>query len=185
MRRGLACALPEQIPRGGEYGPVITLAKNLSRIGNGAAILALVFMFGHIILEITLRNLFHTSTFVLDEFVGHAVSALTFLALGEALRTGTLIRVSLLHDSVPDSAKRVLEMFAMASALSVGSFALWFVGVSVLRQFERGTTSASIAQIPLWIPEALVLFGLAIFVLQALAGLIGLIFRTPQSEETV
>ncbi len=161
------------------------LAKTISRIGNGVAIFALVFMFAHIVLEIVLRNVFDTSTFVLDEFVGYAVSALTFLALGEALRTGTLIRVSLLHDNVPDVAKWALELFAMASALAVGTFALWFVAISVQRNFERGTTSSSIAQIPLWIPETFVLIGLSIFVLQAFAGLVSLIFRSTHSEEIV
>ena len=163
----------------------MTGAKYLSRIGNTAAIFALVFLFCHIILEIILRNIFRSSTFVLDEFVGHAVSAMTFLALGEALRSGALIRVSLLRDNVSDSVRRALDFFALASALAVGVFSLWFVGISVLRNFERGTRSASIAEIPLWIPEALLLCGLAIFVLQALDGLISALFRTSRTEETL
>ena len=160
----------------------MTRAKYLSRIGNGAAIFALVFMFSHIILEIILRNVFRSSTFVLDEFVGHAVSAMTFLALGEALRNGALIRVSLLRDNVSDSVRRGLDFFALASALAVGVFSFWFVGISVLRNFERGTKSSSIAEIPLWIPEALLLCGLAIFSLQALDGLVSLLFRKNRTE---
>lgn len=155
-----------------------SLARTLSRIGNFAAILALAYMLAHILLEIVLRNVFARSTYVLDEFVGYAVSALTFLALGETLRTGKLIRVNLLHDWVGAGARKALEIFAMSSAIAVGAFASVYVGKSVLRSYQRGTTSASVAEVPQWLPEALLLAGLCIFVLQALAGLIVILRRS-------
>ena len=56
----------------------------------------LVLMVLHILLEIVLRSFFASSTFVLDEFVGYGVAAMTFLSLGYALETDSLIRVQLL-----------------------------------------------------------------------------------------
>ena len=147
-------------------------AKAISQTANLAAIAALLFMFGHIVLEIALRNLFARSTFVLDEFVGYAVSALTFLALGETLRKEGLIRVTVLRDNLMGWGRKMLDIFALLSALAVGCFAVWFVGKSVLRSFARGTTSSSIAEVPQWLPESLVLIGLAVFVLQSFAGLL-------------
>lgn len=147
-------------------------SKTISGIANVVAIFALIFMFGHIVLEIVLRNIFASSTFVLDEFVGYAVSALTFLALGEALRTGALIRVTILRDNLAEAGRKVLDIFGLLSALAVGSFGAWYIGVSVFRSFARGTTSASIAEVPQWIPELFILIGLCVFVCQALAGLV-------------
>lgn len=156
----------------------------LSRAANWLAVLALLVMFLHIVLEIILRNFFDSSTFVLDEFVGYAVSALTFLALGEAFRTGALIRVTLVHEHLGRWGKYLLDVFGHAAAFSVGILIAWYVGRSVLRSFERGTTSSSIAEIPQWIPESLVLAGTVIFSLQVLAAMIRLSPKhTPEEKE--
>ena len=146
----------------------------LSRTANWLAVLALVAMFVHIVLEIVLRNFFDTSTFVLDEFVGYAVSALTFLALGEAFRSGALIQVTLVRDLLGARGKFVLNVFGHLAALSTGCLIAWYVGRSVLRNFVRGTTSASIAEVPQWIPELFVLLGVIIFALRVVESLFGL-----------
>ena len=148
-------------------------AMALSRVSNAFAMLALVYMFGHIIVEIVFRNVFSASTFVLDEFVGYAVSIMTFMALGESLRRGAHIRVTLLTGAVPAPVRAALFAFGYASCAAVSGLALWFVGQSVLRNLERGTTSASIAAVPQWIPQAFVFVGLFIFALQSLVLLAG------------
>ena len=145
----------------------------LSRLANWMAIIAIVYMFGHIAVEIVLRNFFSTSTFVLDEFVGYAVSIMTFMALGETLRRGEHIRVTLLTGAVSQTFRAALFAFGYLSCFGVASLGLWFVGKSVIRNFERGTTSASIAAVPQWIPQAFVFIGLTGFALQALVLLVG------------
>ena len=153
----------------------------LSRTANWLAVLALVATFTHIVLEIVLRNFFDSSTFVLDEFVGYAVSALTFLALGEAFRNRALIQVTLLHDQLGERGKHLLDKFGYLAAASVGVLIAWYVGRSVLRNYERGTTSSSIAEVPQWIPELFVLLGVIIFVLRAVEALFG--YASPNSNE--
>ncbi|OAB55518.1 hypothetical protein AY600_07390 [Phormidium willei BDU 130791] len=64
-------------------------ADRAARLGAAAAALLLVYMVGHIVLEILLRGLWSTSTFVLDEFIGFAVAASAFLGLAEALRSAS------------------------------------------------------------------------------------------------
>ena len=151
-----------------------TVAKSLSVAANTLAILALVGMFVHIVTEMVLRNLFDSSTFVLDEFVGYAVSALTFLALGEAFRKGDLIQVRLVHDHMGARGRLALDVFGHLAALGAGLLIFAYVGKSMLRNYTRGTTSASIAEVPQWIPEALVLLGIGVFLLQVLACLLAL-----------
>lgn len=138
----------------------------VSKAANALAMLMLLGMFLHIALEMVLRNVFNTSTFVLDEFVGYAVSALIFMGLGETFRRGELIQVALLRDRLSERGRLALDLFGHAAAAVVGGMIVAFVGFSSLRQFERGTTSSSIAQVPLWIPEFMVFLGSAIFLLR-------------------
>ena len=159
----------------------------LSRVANWIAMLALVYMFLHIGLEIVLRNVFSTSTFVLDEFVGYAVSIMTFMALGETLRRREHIRVTLLTNRVAHGPRCALFAFGYFSCVAVASLGLWFIGQSVLRNYTRGTTSSSIAEIPQWIPQAFVFVGLLVFALQALALFIGALkgFAEPDEMEGI
>lgn len=72
------------------------LAGLLSRIAEGLACFSVLFMLMHILLEILLRSFFASSTFVLDEFVGYAMVALTFLGLGPTYRRHGHLRVMIL-----------------------------------------------------------------------------------------
>ena len=123
----------------------------------------------HILYEIVLRYFFATSTFVLDEFVGYAVAAATFLSLGYAFEHGSLIRVNILIGRTEGRARRALEAICATGALFVTSLLVWFMWLRVARHWSRGTTSSSVAQVPMWIPEGLVLVGLAVFWLQLVA----------------
>lgn len=156
-------------------------AAVLSAIANGCAVVALVGIFGHIVVEMVLRNVFDTSTFVLDEFVGYGVSAMTFLALGHAYRQGALIRVFLVHEKLGSAGRRVLDTAGHLSALGVGLLIAVYLTKSMARNFDRGTTSSSIAEFPQWIPEAVVLAGVGVFLLQVLACLAETLMAPPRS----
>lgn len=128
-----------------------------------------VLMQAHIVLEIVLRTFFDTSTYVMDEFVGYGVGVMGFLALGYGLETGALIRVNLLLDRLPGPARRVLEVLCGALTLAAMAIPIWFFWLSAHRNYVRGTGSATLADVPTWIPEALLLFGMAVFWIQLFA----------------
>lgn len=137
-----------------------------------AAMFCVVFMVGHILLEIVMRNMFSRSTFVLEEFVGYATAAAAFFGLGAALRDGELIRVSLLMEAIGPVQKRVVEGICAVLGLMTVSFLCWFLIRTVLRSWERGTTSTSVLHTPLWIPQSFVVIGLVCFGLQLSVHLI-------------
>ncbi len=148
------------------------LIRVIDRLSSMAAMLAaaiVVYMVAHIGLEIVLRAIFSTSTFVTDEFVGFAVAAATFLSLGEALRKEKLIRIGILISRLPRT-WRILS-FLLIAALGAGTvgFLARYIWRTLARDFTRGTVSTSIAEIPIWIPTAFVFAGLVIFLLQLLA----------------
>lgn len=162
-----------------------TAAFNLSRFAAAFACIVLVAMVGHILYEIVLRYFFASSTFVLDEFVGYGVAACTFLALGYSLEHGSLIRVNLLVARTSGKWRRALEAFCAAMALAVTSLFVWFFWLRVARHWTRGTTSSSIAEVPMWIPEGAILLGLSVFWIQILAYLLRQIDDTPPPVENV
>lgn len=160
-----------------------TVVFTISRVAAVFAALALVGMVGHILYEIVLRYFFSTSTFVLDEFVGYGVAASTFLALGYALEHGNLIRVNLLLRRTSGIGRRLLEATCAALTLWVISLFIWFFWIRVARHWTRGTTSSSIAEVPMWIPEGLVLVGLSVFWLQLLAFFLRQFWEVPPPVE--
>ena len=149
-----------------------TLQKFIAALSRWAAYGAALVMFGmlaFIMVEITLRTVFSRSMFVMDEFVGYGLAAMTFLGLSHTLRANGLIRMKLLIHRVRGTLRRVLELFCCFSTLGLAIFMAFYFWRSVARNWERGAYSASIAEVPLWIPEALLLLGLVLFCVQLTA----------------
>jgi len=145
-----------------------SLVDGLAKLGGYLAAVILIAMVGHIVLEIILRTFFATSTFVLDEFVGYGVAAMTFLAAGYTLRSSVFIRVSILINRLAPRGmiRRLVEIFCALSTLFATALVAYFFWISVSRHYVRGTVSETIAEAPLWIPEGLVLLGLGLLCLQ-------------------
>jgi TRAP-type C4-dicarboxylate transport system permease small subunit len=149
-----------------------TVVFGLSRLSAGLACLLVVAMVLHILYEIVLRTFFSSSTFVLDEFVGYAVAATTFLALGYSFEHGSLIRVGLLLERLDAGSRRVAEIVCGIATLIVMGGLTWYFWLILWRSWVRGRVSSSIAEVPMWIPESLVFAGALIFCLQLVAYLI-------------
>jgi TRAP-type C4-dicarboxylate transport system permease small subunit len=150
--------------------------KKIARFADGlsglSAILAglmLLLMVSHIILEMVLRTFFNRSTFVLDEFVGYEVAGLTALGLGHALRTGGLIRVSLLTRVLSDWQHRALELAVIVLTLAVCAFFCRYQYLAIDTSFARGTRSNTLAGTPLWLPMSVFLVGIIVFMIQLVA----------------
>lgn len=164
---------------------IVDAVDRISRAAAYVAAAILVFMVGHILLEIVLRNLFDTSTFVTAEFVGYGVAAMTYLGLAFSLRTGALIRVNMLLVRLHGPARRAAEMLCVAMTLALTVFLGWYFWRQLARDYTRGTVSYSIAEVPVWIPEGLVFAGIALFGLQLFAYLVRLGLGDPPIAEDV
>lgn len=143
-----------------------------SWLATTAALLAgllLAVMVAHTILEMGLRYFLGTSTFVLDEFVGYQVAAVTMLGLGHALNRGGLIRVSLVTRLLPQRAQRALELIAVVLVVLLSAFIAHYYVLAIWTAFSRGTRSNTFAETPLWVPMSVFLAGLIVFTIQLLA----------------
>ncbi|MBX2853859.1 MAG: TRAP transporter small permease [Rhodobacteraceae bacterium] len=139
------------------------IARGLNAGSAVIAALLLVYILGHILLEICFRAFFSSSTYVLDEFVGYAVAAMTFFALGPALQAGSLIRVNVIVSRLEAEARRQVEMAGVVATCGMTLFAGFWVGRDAWRSFLRGSVSESVAEVPLWLPLGAVWLGLMLF----------------------
>lgn len=131
----------------------------LNRIGALVAVVLIIYMLGHIMLEILLRSL-GKSTFIMDEYIGYAVAIMTFLGLPYVLERGGLIRVSLILDRVPRKYHWPLELFSSVITASCFIWISLFWFQNVQRSYSRGVTSDTLAETPIWLPEGAVLIGM-------------------------
>ncbi|WP_025900066.1 TRAP transporter small permease subunit [Sneathiella glossodoripedis] len=144
----------------------------VDRLSQCAAVLScviLVMIVSFILLEITLRSFFNSSTYVLDEFVGYGVAAMTFLAFAATLRDGVFIRVEMILAHLSPQPRRAVEVLSLLVGTALFSGLTWYVAKLIYRNFDRGVVSNSIAEIPLWIPQSFILAGLVLLVLQFVA----------------
>ncbi|MBM6552090.1 TRAP transporter small permease subunit [Marinomonas ostreistagni] len=160
---------------------LLACSRRLNQVSGAIAMLLIVYVLGHILLEIVLR-LFGTSTYVLDEFVGYAVATLTFLGLGYSLERGGLIRVGLIIERLPVSKRWLFDLFAYLVSLAMFSWLFSYWQTNVWRSYKRGITSESIMETPLWIPQGLVLVGLGLLCFTLLTHALILLFRQQSPE---
>lgn len=149
-----------------------------------AAALIMLAMTLHILAEIVLRSFFATSTHLVEEYVGYGFMTMIFLGLAHTLERGRLIRVDLVLARLGERARRGAEIAIAALALATTGFLGWFVWIGMARRYVQGTVSMTTAATPLWIPEAIVFAGLALFALQVLLYLIRLCCGGPLIDET-
>jgi len=157
------------------------IVRGISDLGMVLSVTIMIAMFVLVVAEIVARNVFSTSTFVMNELVGYGVAAMTMLALGHSLERGTVIRMSLLLVSLQQDSliRRLLEIIAVLLGLLAAGIALRYFLHSAIRSYERAYVSETAAQIPLWIPEAFVIVGLGILMLQLVSYLIRLLAGQP------
>lgn len=130
-----------------------------------ACLLAMVAMvFGDVALRaVTGRNL----DFVV-EVVGYALAAITYGSLAYALRRDELLRIGLLAGLTRRFPRldRALHVVVLLTTLAIMALPAWYFWLGAKRQYVRGTVSPTSAEIPMWIPEGVMLVGLLLFVAQ-------------------
>lgn len=158
----------------GIAAPSTALGRFADRVSTAAVVLAGVCVFGILLivcLEVLLRQ-FRQSLLVTDEIAGYLNATLVFLGLAYTLKSGGFIRVELLFDALPKGLRLVaVWIFTLISAIAVGIM-LYYAAGHVLYAFEQDTRAISILDTPEWIPQSMMLLGLAVLFLQIIAFLV-------------
>ena len=119
-----------------------------------------------------------------SEFTGYFLVAASFLAMANALRAGSHIRVSLLIRGLPRGPRRLVELWSTAAGTVLSAFFAWYAIDMVMDSYRFNDVSPGIIAIPIWIPQSSMALGLVIFVI-ALADEFATLLRggTPEYEK--
>lgn len=134
--------------------------------------LLLLYVVGHVSVEIVARSFFDVSTHSMDEFVGYAVGAMTFLSLAYTFRERKHIRVSILQSFVRGRAAIAVEVICIVLTFVMTAFLARYVFRTFARDWTRGTVSPTLTETPIWIIDGVILLGLILFLLQLLTSLV-------------
>ena len=157
-------------------------AERLSLFGAWVSAFLLVYMVCHILTEIFFRTVLDSSTYSLDEFVGYAVAAMTFLSLGHAFQRKSLIRVNILTNAIRGKLFQFVEVLCIIFTFSIMAFFARYIWRSLSRNYERGTVSPTLTETPIWIVETVFFIGLCIFLIQMLVSVLSVVLKKPQDQ---
>jgi TRAP-type C4-dicarboxylate transport system permease small subunit len=166
-------ASPGHIPGGTRLTMtrLLTLIDRLSRLAETAAVI-LVFGYCALMLaEVVARARAESFSFTW-EFSQYAMAAIFALAAGPALRTGVHVRITLLSSALPAKAGKWLDVLANMTTLVIVALIVLAMWTKVGISYERNILATSVTQTPLWIPQAVVLWGMIQLWLDLFARLI-------------
>lgn len=149
------------------------LAHALEGIGHVmsvAAVVVLALLAFPIFYDALARKAGAPTTWVFD-VSQYALIAGSFLANAYALRHGNHFRVQILLSTYP-RVKRLLDDLSLAVTLGFGAAILWAGGMLTHYSYANAIRSATIFDIPLWLPQLMIPLGGLALVLQAAAMLI-------------
>jgi len=122
-----------------------------------------------ILVEIFLWNVFTKTTLIADEYCAYGLAAIIFLGAGYCLKEKGHIRITLVLGFLPTRAAAAITCAATALTTGFMGYLWWYLFKMVSAAYRYDSTSGTLTNTRLWIPQAVMLIGAAGFLLQ-LAG---------------
>lgn len=129
-----------------------------------AVILALMTLL--ILVEILLWNTVEKTTLIADEYSAYGLAAIIFLGAGYCLKEKGHIRITLVLGLLPPAPARWITCLATAVTTVFMGYLWWRLFKMVVSTVRYQTTSGTLTNTPLWIPQTLMLIGAACFMIQ-------------------
>ncbi len=150
---------------------LLSLIDRLSRLAETAAV---VLIFGYCALmltEVVARSQAQSFSFTW-EFSQYAMAAIFALGAGPAMRAGVHVRITLLNEMLGPRVRQVLDCLANLVALAIVALIVWAMWTKTTTSYERNILATSVTKSPLWVPQAIVLWGMVQLWLDLAARLI-------------
>jgi TRAP-type C4-dicarboxylate transport system permease small subunit len=138
-----------------------------------------------ILVEIFLWNIFTKTTLIADEYCAYGLAAIIFLGAGYCLKERGHIRITLVLGFLPEKLSRTITFVATGVTTAFMGYLWWYLFKMVRATVRYNTTSGTLTNTPLWIPQTLMLFGAACFFIQLLATTIKTYQAIGTGEEVV
>ncbi len=165
-----------------------TLVKLIESLSNwmswiSAVVLGLMTIL--ILAEITLWNIFEKTTLIADEYSAYGLAAIIFLGAGYCLKERGHIRITLVLGFLPKKISRVITFIATGITTAFMGY-LWLYLLKMVQATIRyGSTSGTLTNTPLWVPQTVMLIGAACLLLQLVATTIKTYDAIRSGEEVI
>ncbi len=127
-----------------------------------------------VLLEILLWNTLEKTTLIADEYSAYGLAAIIFMGGGYCLKEKGHIRITLVLSLLPEKLAQVITFLATVATTLFMGYLWWYLLKMVGATIRYHSTSGTLTNTPLWIPQSLMLIGAACFLLQ----FIGMCFKT-------
>jgi TRAP-type C4-dicarboxylate transport system permease small subunit len=165
-----------------------TLVKIIEKMSDWMARLSAVLlglMTILILVEILLWNTLQKTTLIADEYSAYGLAAIIFLGAGYCLKEKGHIRITLVLGFLPPRAARIITCAATAGTTVCMGYLWWYLFKMVSATWRYNTTSGTLTNTPLWIPQTVMLVGAAGFLFQFAATTIRTFRAIGTGEEVV
>jgi len=119
-----------------------------------------------ILVEIFLWNTVQKTTLIADEYCAYGLAAIIFLGAGYCLKEKGHIRITLILGLLPVKPARIITFVATGVTTLFMGYLWWYLFKMVSATIHYNSTSGTLTNTPLWIPQTLMLIGAACFFLQ-------------------
>lgn len=159
---------------------LVSLIESISNWAARVSAVALGLMTILILVEILLWNTVSKTTLIADEYSAYGLALIIFLGAGYCLKEKGHIRITLVLGLLPRRLAGIITFVATAVTTVFLGYLWWYLFKMVQATIRYQTTSGTLTNTPLWIPQTLMLIGAACFLIQ----LVGTTMRTFQAIRT-
>jgi TRAP-type C4-dicarboxylate transport system permease small subunit len=124
-----------------------------------------------IITDIVMRAVVNRSTLIAEEVGGYLLVLVAYLAMAETLKQGRHIRVDLFVKRLPDRLRARLGIVLSFIGFVALMVVIWRAVIMVYRSYLGNVIIPGILMTPVYLPQILVIIGLAALALQCIVGL--------------
>ncbi|UCD33361.1 MAG: TRAP transporter small permease [Desulfobacterales bacterium] len=122
-----------------------------------------------ILVEIFLWNVFEKTTLIADEYCAYGLAAIIFLGAGYCLKEKGHIRITLVLGFLPDKVAQIITFLSSGITTIFMGYLWWYLFKMVKSTYRYSSTSGTLTNTPLWIPQTIMLIGAACFLIQLAA----------------
>ncbi len=164
---------------------IIQIIENLSDWIARISAVTLGLMTILILVEIFLWNIFEKTTLIADEYCAYGLAAIIFLGAGYCLKEKGHIRITLVLGLLPEKVSRIITFLSSGVSTIFMGYLWWYLFKMVKATNHYNSTSGTLTNTPLWIPQSIMLIGAACFFIQVVATTVKTYQAIGTGEEVV
>ncbi|MEN1968879.1 TRAP transporter small permease [Lentibacillus sp. N15] len=162
-----------------------SIKKVVEKLTNFNLVLAgisLSFMAGLVFIEVMSRSLLNRSTLIADEMAGYLNVAIAFFGLAYTFRSNGFIKITILYNRFSSKWKGIVDVVSIVLSIAFSLTLFYYICGTVFQSYTSQATSVYISETPLYIPQLVMVVGIAFLMLQNVVELVEYIRKRIQNK---